>query len=107
MAEGERRLWDELHCVHLNLADTSDTINNANLAYTSELQRRLNEIENIAALDVASRETPLESRVLRLHSRRRLLGIIFQEQELLLMDEAQSRAIGEDAAFIALGQRPV
>jgi hypothetical protein len=105
MEEAEHKLWDELYNLHLNLAENRDSPMSANASYRSQLLKRSQEIEMSAARCIGDTATPISRRVLQLHSNRRLLGIIYQEQELLSMDEAQSRAIGEDGAFIALGRR--
>jgi hypothetical protein len=105
MEEAEHKLWDELCNLHLALAENRDSPSSANAAYLSKLFERTQEIEISAVQSITDTTVPVSLRVLQLHSVRRLLGIIYQEQELLSMDEAQSRAIGEDGAFIALGRR--
>ncbi|VDB96065.1 unnamed protein product [Peniophora sp. CBMAI 1063] len=103
----ERRLWDELHDIHLLLREThvptgSHSINHA---YFETIDFRLTDAET-AALAVAQTQgiTP-RTRDKLLHIHRRTLAILYTEQELLTMDAPQSRSIGRDDAFLPCGRR--
>jgi hypothetical protein len=105
MARDEQCIWDEMHYLHIDIFKAERTIDFTNHIYTRELYRRMDDTERRAVALITNYEVPLRERIIQLHSYRRLLGIVHQETELVLMDDAQSLTIGEDGAFIALGRR--
>ncbi|KZV60140.1 hypothetical protein PENSPDRAFT_694526 [Peniophora sp. CONT] len=112
MALGERELWDELHRYHLERAPALGehgvahrmAVHEANLAYDLVLTTRGLHLQDIMLESLRDLSLSEGARMLTFHSHRRLLGIYHQEGEMLRLNDAQARAVGEDKAFIAMGR---
>lgn len=74
--------------------------------YANDIVGRLVVLQQEAAHDIGCTCTRLAPAAAkhRLHAWRWQLAILHQELELLTFDSAQSRAVGEDGAFIAVGR---
>lgn len=112
MAAAERELWDELHHLHLSLAPASAvsgvankmTLHQVNSTYESEINTRISKLQDISLQNLCDESLSEGLRMLIFHSHRRLLSLLQQESDMLRLEHAQARAIGEDRAFIALGR---
>ncbi|KAI0026536.1 hypothetical protein K488DRAFT_92375 [Vararia minispora EC-137] len=104
MEAEETALWDRLGSTQELVAAMFPSRLEANRAYASDLRRMTQDLARCVYNIVSDGTVPGGLRECRLHACRRKLAIIQQEHELLTLDEPQSRAVGEDGAFIALGR---
>jgi len=105
MAQAEHALWNELAAIHINFCSNNTDKVVVRNAYEKVILDRIAVLQQLAAC--GTRKTNLLMPVVadhRLHTLRRQLAILHQELELLTLDDAQARAVGEDGAFIAVGR---
>lgn len=114
MASEEILLWDELHRLHLAQLSSRTVsseaarkmhLHEANMYYSTKLYARSSALTSGVFDWLCDGNLSEETRMLRFHAYRRMLSIIHQEEEMLHLDDAQARAVGEDGAFIAAGRR--